>query len=100
MALMFDSRIPIVFGTHSDRRDGDFVLNEDFGRELSHGVGCGCCVQRTPAAETFGQLFLRRARGEVTFFHRVLVTGDATAEFAVRAALQSDPVAAARFRLT
>lgn len=99
MALMFDARVPVVFGTRSERRDGDFVVESDLGDGFSHDAGCRCCLQRTPAAETLGRLFLRRARGEVEFFSRVLVVGDAAAQLAVRAALQSDPVVVARFRL-
>lgn len=100
MVLMFDARIPVVFGTSADMRDGDFVLADDLNGIAGHDAGCACCVWRSPAAETLGRLFLQRARGEVTFFSRVLVVGNSVAEQAVRAAVQSDPVAVARFRLT
>ncbi len=99
MTLMFDARVPVVFGARSEMRDGDFVLNDGLGGAFGHDAGCRCCVGRTPAAETLRRLFMQRARGEVAFFRRVLVIGDSAAEVAVRAALQSDPVAAARFRL-
>ncbi len=100
MALMFDARIPVAFGTSADMRDGDFVLSDVLDGIAGHDAGCACCLWRSPAAETLGRLFLQRARGEVAFFHRVLVVGDSVAAGAVRAAVQSDPVAAARFRLT
>ena len=99
MALMFDARIPVVFGTLLDARDGDLVLDDGLGGEVGHDAGCRCCFGRSPAAETLGRLFLQRARGEVAFYRRILVVGDYLAERAIRAAFQSDPVVAARFRL-
>ncbi len=98
MTLMIDARVPVVFGSRRDAREGDAVLAGGLDGVAGHDVGCACCVARTPAAQALGDLFMRRARGEVAFFRRVLVDGCA-AEAAVRAALQSDPVAAARFRL-
>ena len=99
MALMFDARIPVVFGTPLDLRDGDFVLDDALGGEAGHDTGCRCCVGRSSAAETLGRLFLQRVRGEVAFFRRVLVISDSVAKHAIKAAVQSDPVAAARFRI-
>lgn len=99
MALMYDARVPVVFGTPSERRADDFVLDSGLSGGSGHDVSCACCAPRTLAAETLSRLFLQRARGEVPFFQRVLVVGDAAEAHAVRAALQSDPVAVARFRL-
>ena len=106
MTLMFDARVPVVFGNRWDAQEGDVVLAGTMDGPPGHGVvdapghaaGCTCCVARTPAAQALGRLFLQRVRGEVDFFRRVLVEGQAL-EAAVRDALQSDPVAAARFRL-
>ena len=98
MTLMFDARVPVVFGNSQDAQKDDAVLAGLLDDVLGHDSGCVCCVTRTPAAQALGRLFMQRARGEVDFFCRVLVDGRA-AEAAVRAALQSDPVAAARFRL-
>lgn len=98
MPLIFDARVPVVFGSSRDAQEGDAVLAGALDDALGHDAGCACCVARTPAAQALGDLFMQRARGEVAFFRRVLVDGRA-AEAAVRAALQSDPVAAARFRL-
>lgn len=106
MTLMIDARIPVVFGSRRDAQEGDVVLagvldgppGPDLAGPGGHGAGCACCVARTPAAQALGRLFTQRARGEVAFFRRVLVEGQAL-EAAVRAALQADPVAAARFRL-
>ena len=98
MVLMFDARVPVVFGSGRDAQEGDVVLAGELDGASGHDPGCACCVARTPAAQALGDLFMRRARGEVAFFRRVLVDGHA-AQTAVRAALQSDSVAAARFRL-
>ena len=98
MALMIDARIPVVFSNRWDAQEGDAVLASGLDGAPAHRIGCACCIARTPAAQALGALFLQRARGEVAFFRRVLVDGHA-AQAEVRAALQSDPVAAARFRL-
>ncbi len=106
MTLMFDARIPVVFGNRGEAQEGDVVLagmldgppGHDPAGAPGHDVGCACCTARTPAAQALGRLFTQRARGEVAFFRRVLVEGRAL-EAAVRTALQSDAVAAARFRL-
>ncbi len=99
MALMFDGRVPVAFGGSRDARGDDAVLAAGWGGAAGHDAGCTCCATRTPAAQALGHLFMQRARGEVAFFRRVLIDGDAAAEASVRAALQSDPVVAARFRL-
>ena len=98
MALMLDARVPVVFGNRCDAREDDAVLAGGLDGVPGHEAGCACCGTRTPAAQALSDLFMQRARGEVAFFRRVLVEGH-TAEAAVRAALQLDPVAAARFRL-
>ncbi len=106
MTPTFDGRIPVAFGSRQDAQEGDVVLagvldgspGHDLVAAPGHGAGCACCVARTPAAQALGHLFTQRTRGEVAFFRRVLVEGQEL-EAAVRAALQSDPVAAARFRI-
>ncbi len=98
MALMLDARVPVVFGNSRDAQESDAVLTGVLDGALAHDAGCACCMARTPAAQALSRLFMQRARGEVAFFRRVLVDGH-DAEAAVRAALASDPVAAARFRL-
>ena len=97
MALMVDARIPVVFGAASDAQRGDVVLREELAA-AGHPAGCTCCTSRTAAAETLGRLFQQRARGEVTFFRRVIIDADEIGEKAVKAALESDAVVSARFR--
>lgn len=99
MALMFDGRVPVAFGTSMNAQEGDVVLADGLEGGAGHDAGCTCCVARSPAAQALGRLFTQRARGEVAFFRRVLIDSDAAAEASVRTALRSDPVVAARFRL-
>lgn len=97
MPLMVDARIGVVFGRASERQEGDLVLSEGLAG-VDHLAGCACCMSRTAAADALSRLFLRRVRGEVAFFRRVLVDMDEAGKDAVRTALQSDPVVSARFR--
>lgn len=99
MALMFDCRVPVAFGARQQAREDDAVLADGLEGGGGHEAGCACCAARSPAAQALGQLFTQRARGEVAFFRRVLIDGDAAVQAGVRAALQSDAVVAARFRL-
>jgi hypothetical protein len=66
----------------------------------AHPLGCLCCAPRGPVAEALGRLFLARARGELPWFRSVIaVTCSAAGGDAVRAALATDVVTTARFRL-
>ncbi len=110
MPPWLDARIPIFVG--ADPAPGDAALVETgaspppgvplalFTADVPHPVGCACCAARVGAALALDRLFLRRARGEVTFFHRVTaVLATAAGEASLRAALVSDPVVSARYRL-
>lgn len=99
MTRMFDARVPVAFGLAADAQPGDATLLDQQFATAGHVPGCACCVMRTPAAEALGQLFQRRARGEVAFFGRVLVVSNAAGQDAIKRALESDPVVSARFRL-
>ena len=97
MAPMVDARVEVVFGRASERQEGDVVVSEGL-LGVGHPADCACCTSRTVAAEALSRLFLRRARGEVAFFRRVIIVANAASEAAVRTALQSDSVVSARFR--
>ena len=110
MPLWLDARIPILVG--ADPAPGDAALIEAgasappgvphalFAADMPHPAGCACCTARVGAALALDRLFLRRARGEVPFFRRVTaVLATAAGEASVRAALASDPVVSARYRL-
>ena len=94
-----DMRIPVVIGGVPDAARGDASLA--VAEELtSHAAGCDCCVARSVAGTALGQLFMARARSETPWFTRVVANcPSAAAEASLRAALASDPVASARFRL-
>jgi len=63
-------------------------------RPALHDAACACCTPRVALAEALHRLFLRRARGEVAFFRRVVVSLTAAE---IGAAL-IDPLVAPRFR--
>ncbi|MFC7607682.1 hypothetical protein [Teichococcus aestuarii] len=65
-----------------------------------HPIGCACCQPRNPVAIALDRLFLARTRGEAPWFDAILaVVRTGEGEAAIRAALDSDSVAQARFRL-
>lgn len=98
----WDARVPVLIGRFEDAGAGDAVLAEGgvaWGATGSHASGCACCTPRGTVAPELAALFLRRARGEVPFFRRVVAVpaGETGAE-AVRAALRDDPLVSGRFR--
>jgi hypothetical protein len=92
MALFLDARIPVVFGAEAGEGDARFVPSA----QPAHPVGCTCCAARSDDALALDRLFLARVRGEVPWFRRVVVSDD---DPALRAALATDPVLSARFRV-
>jgi len=111
MILPTDARLPVVFGDMAAAAPDDALLIEGdapappgmavarftAGPRPWHALGCACCVPRAAAAAALGRLYLARARGEVSFFRRVVaVVSDPDA---VRAALAADTLAAGRFRI-
>ena len=89
--LFLDARIPVAFG--AELREGDIAFAPT---QQAHPVGCTCCVARPADAQALDRLFLARVRGDVAWFRRVVVAFD---DPVLRAALASDPVLAARFRV-
>lgn len=105
--LRIDARVPLRFGAPEDARPCEAILSE--GMQPGYGAtfdvtpglhlsGCPCCVKRSGAALALADLFTRRARGAIEF-RSVLVVASEAGRMAVLEALQSDPVASARFRL-
>lgn len=104
-------RIPVLFQLSSDTNgariawlvEGEAqapsVIHERFGpANIASALSCRCCVPRTDAAAALSRLFMRRARGEVPWFVQVgLVSTSAAGRQAVRAALSTDSLVAARF---
>jgi len=108
--VRIDARIPVRLGELADAGEGDALLLSSgvpppgWPAEVmspgapGHAAGCLCCQPRNAAAQALGALFLRRARGEVGWFRRVLaVIGPAEAAM-VHDALETDPLVVARFR--
>ncbi|MBC7636252.1 MAG: hypothetical protein H7251_11685 [Acetobacteraceae bacterium] len=63
----------------------------------AHVIGCRCCAGRAAPAQALTAMFLARARGEGTFFRRVIaVVHDVGL---VRGLLEDDVVVRARFQV-
>ncbi len=92
MAVFLDARIPVAFGVAT--REGDVAFVPAPG--ALHPAGCACCLARTDDAVALDRLFLARVRGDIPWFRRVAV---ATEDPRLRAALATDPVLSARFRV-
>jgi G3E family GTPase len=74
-----------------EKVDGDVVLMQS---------GCLCCTIRSDLAETLRALFLKRVRGEVPEFDRVMIETTGLADPApIIHTLMTDPLVAARYRL-
>jgi len=112
-----DTRLPVRFGRVSNAGAAEAVLVED-GADgtdvppkaaatarftvpaMPHAFGCACCLPRGSVSVALGRLFLASARGEVAPFTAVVaVTHSAAGAAAVKAALESDVLTRARFRL-
>ena len=121
MAIFVDARVKLRIGTadaagprdalliegEADAPEGAtharFTLSDSgtLAQGTAHPSGCACCLPRGPVAEALSRLFLQRVRGEVAYFSEIVaVPGSPDGEAAIRAALQTDPVIAARFRLS
>ena len=107
-----DDRIPVLLALVEAAGADDAVLLEGDGAlppgaaarfsvaAGMHGVGCVCCAPRSDAARALARLFLARARGEVPPFRRVIAaTASAAGQAAVMAAVASDVLVSARFRM-
>ena len=112
--MWIDARIPVRFGTLQTRAAHEAVLTDtglsgpgDWAcipdaqpsHAVAHALSCNCCSPRTAAAVALGALFRTRATGTGAPFRGVLAAVGPYAEAAVRAALATDPVTVARFRL-
>jgi len=105
-----DIRIPILFD--AEPGPDDAVLVED-GQDLpaagyavrfavaksGHVFNCACCTQRGPTADALSRMFRERATGAAPFFKRVIILASTEGEAAIRQALATDVVTAARYRL-
>lgn len=110
--MTLDSRIPVLFMALGDARPGDAVLvagdvtvpSSVVAARVApatgwHRLGCNCCVPRTAAMQAMAALYLRRARGEVAMFTRLLVAVDPAMADEIRAGLREDRFVSGRYRL-
>jgi hypothetical protein len=107
-----DMRIPVLFGDLSDETDAVWLVETGLQppvpghteyftlppAKFGHIAGCSCCPPRGPAADALSRLFRARATGTAPFFNRVIVLASPAGESAIRAALITDALTAARYR--
>ena len=67
--------------------------------KAGHVFNCTCCTLRGPVADALSRMFRERATGVAPFFRRVTILASPDGEDAVRRAVESDVVTAARYRL-
>ena len=114
MQTISDGRIPVAFAAAVPQASGAALLVEGdaavpsgtiFERfpaeKRRHPFGCVCCRSRSPAAQALSRLLLAYARGEISAMSGVLVlVATEAGRDSVCAALETDVVLQARFRLT
>jgi hypothetical protein len=108
-----DMRIPVLFGDSSGETDAVWLVETGLQppvpghteyftlppAKFGHITGCTCCTPRGPAADALARLFRARATGTAPFFKRVIVLTSPEGEAAVRQAIASDIMTAARYCL-
>ena len=109
--MWIDARVPVVFGGIGDALPDDALLIEGEmaapeGRVVvrlsgvaspRHVAGCVCCVPQSEAGSALAGLFLKRGRGEVGYFRRVLAVTENRE--AVVEAVRGDVLASGWFRI-
>jgi hypothetical protein len=107
-----DMRIPVLF--NQDAAAAAYLLEGDAtapkgayavrftlpAAGFGHAIGCACCTPRGPAANALAELFRARATGAAPFFSQVVVVASPAGIAAIRAAIEQDVLANARFRIT
>jgi G3E family GTPase len=84
---------------------GEIGIDHDLVETAAEGLvllknGCVCCSVRSDLIDTLRSLFLRRVRGQVTEFDRVVIETTGLADPApVLHTLTGDPLVTARYRL-
>lgn len=89
--MRIDARVPVRFGSSLQPGEARLTLGV-----TSHEPGCTCCLPRSAAGLALAALFQARATGAVPWFTGIVAVDADRA--AVEAALQTDPIAVARFR--
>ena len=99
--MRIDARLPLRFGPSETLRPDEALLTDASIAPATspHGAACACCIPRSGAALALATLFRNRATGSGPPFRAVLASVGRANEDALKAALESDPVASGRFRL-
>jgi hypothetical protein len=103
-----DPRIPVLLGGTPGPHDA--VLLEAGQPAPAHGhvvpfnaathpAGCLCCAPRSGAADALARLYRARVTGAAPFFDRVIVIASQAGEQAATAALATDVVSQARYKV-
>lgn len=80
--------------------DHDLVAHSKDDVVIEMSSGCLCCTIRSDLIDTLRNLFLRRVRGEIAEFDRVIIETTGLADPApILHTIMTDPLIAARFRL-
>jgi hypothetical protein len=107
-----DMRIPVLFtkvsGAEAYLVEGDapvpagaYVVRFTLpARNSGHVIGCHCCTPRGPAADALAAMFRARATGSAPFFSQVAVLASEAGEAVVRAAIEEDLIASARYKIS
>lgn len=109
--MWIDARVPMVFGGIEDAGPDDALLLDGemaapAGRVVvrlsgvaspAHAAGCVCCAPQSEAGSALAGLFLKRGRGEVGYFRRVLAVTEN--RDAVIEAVRGDVLASGWFRI-
>ena len=109
--MWMDARLPLRFGPLETRAPDEAVLTDgpasppapaatfEAASAPAHAPGCACCTPRSAAATALASLFRDRAISGARPFRSVLAVVGPPGEAAIRAALDTDPLVSARFRL-
>ena len=110
--MFIDARIPVRFAALDTRIADEAVLTdahdpapppalcfEPDPANAAHPIDCACCQPRSAAGSALATLFRDRALATGPAFKGVLAVVSPTGEAAIRAALETDPLVSARFRL-
>lgn len=80
--------------------DHDLVAHSKDDVVIEMSSGCLCCTIRSDLVDTLRNLFLRRVKGEIAEFDRVVIETTGLADPApILHTIMTDPLIAARFRL-
>jgi len=94
------NRIAVVINEFGEVGIDDLLVREVTENMVVMDGGCVCCTVRGDLVDTLRDLFVRRTKGEIPEFERVVVETTGLADPApIIHTLMTEPILAARFRL-